>query len=261
MIMTEDKIMIWVYIVSVLTISFLIGGIVSKFYSKESKVWQAFPIFYTFLPALTAVATQALYKKPITWDGWGFHLTGHWFYYVLAFLFPFVYLSANAFVQILFNNYSFKKDIKWSEIVLMVLLQQIVLPLFIIGEEIGWRGFLQNKLLENYGLWTTIVILGAVWGIWHAPLALKGYNLPDHPKFEAFIFYPFICIMYSAIIVFLTLMTKSILPAILFHTTNNNLGGISLLLFDKQDEKKEILIYFILGGFILMMMSFILLRV
>ncbi len=253
-------VIIWVYIAGVLTISLLIGGVVSRFYSKESKVWQAFPTLYTFLPALIAIATQALYKVPITWKGWGFTLAGHWFYYVLAFLFPVVYLSANALVQILFKNYSFKKDIKWSEIVLIAVLQQIVLPIFIMGEEIGWRGFLQNRLLENYGPWTAIVILGIVWGIWHVPVALKGYNLPNHPKFEAFIFYPFVCIVYSAILVFLTLMTKSILPAILFHTTNNNLGGVALLLFDKQDERKEIIIYFTIGGSILLIL-FMLLKV
>jgi membrane protease YdiL (CAAX protease family) len=43
------------------------------------------------------------------------------------------------------------------------------------GEELGWRGFLLPAL-RPLGTWPALLISGAVWGPWHAPLILLGYN-------------------------------------------------------------------------------------
>ena len=49
-----------------------------------------------------------------------------------------------------------------------------------LGEELGWRGLLQRELAP-LGFWTASGIVGVVWGLWHAPLVLNGYNYPEHP--------------------------------------------------------------------------------
>lgn len=43
------------------------------------------------------------------------------------------------------------------------------------GEELGWRGFLTTAL-SPLGFWPSALISGVVWGVWHAPLILLGYN-------------------------------------------------------------------------------------
>lgn len=43
------------------------------------------------------------------------------------------------------------------------------------GEELGWRGFLL-RTLRPLGTWPALLISGFVWGPWHAPLILLGYN-------------------------------------------------------------------------------------
>lgn len=48
------------------------------------------------------------------------------------------------------------------------------------GEELGWRGYLLPKLLP-LGKAKSYLILGVVWGLWHAPLILIGFNYPGHP--------------------------------------------------------------------------------
>ncbi len=48
------------------------------------------------------------------------------------------------------------------------------------GEELGWRGYLLPKLMP-LGKAKAYAILGAVWGLWHAPLVLAGFNYPGHP--------------------------------------------------------------------------------
>lgn len=254
-----NYIKIWTFISIVLCLSFLIGGLVSYFYAKESKVWQAFPTLYTFFPALVALFVMWYFKESITLPNLGLTFSGNWKFYLLAMLLPVIYLGLNNIIQLKLGNYMLKNDLNITEIVVAVIANQFVLLLFIAGEELGWRSFLQNRLIEEYGIWTAVFILGIVWGLWHAPIALKGYNLPNHPKFEAFVFYPFVCICYSAVMVFLTYKTQSIIPAILFHTTNNNLGGLSLLLFDKKNQTSEMIVYFIIG-FLMLTISYFLIN-
>ncbi len=38
------------------------------------------------------------------------------------------------------------------------------------GEEVGWRGFLADRLLRERGLLSTAVLVWAVWALWHLPL-------------------------------------------------------------------------------------------
>ena len=70
---------------------------------------------------------------------------------------------------------------------LMVLLQLIQVPfgaiingLLTLGEETGWRGFLLPAL-RPLGTWPALLVSGAAWGLWHAPIVLLGYNF-DRPN-------------------------------------------------------------------------------
>ena len=53
--------------------------------------------------------------------------------------------------------------------------------LFAFGEEVGWRGYLL-KQFEGKNFLTSAIVIGIVWGLWHAPLILMGYNYPQHPQ-------------------------------------------------------------------------------
>ncbi|HEV3029866.1 MAG TPA: CPBP family intramembrane glutamic endopeptidase, partial [Planctomycetota bacterium] len=53
------------------------------------------------------------------------------------------------------------------------------------GEELGWRGFL-HRALEPLGFWRSSLLIGAIWGLWHAPIILLGHNYPRHPVAGAF---------------------------------------------------------------------------
>jgi membrane protease YdiL (CAAX protease family) len=48
------------------------------------------------------------------------------------------------------------------------------------GEEFGWRGYLLPKLLP-LGKTRAYIILGIIWGLWHAPLIMVGFLAPGHP--------------------------------------------------------------------------------
>lgn len=46
----------------------------------------------------------------------------------------------------------------------------IVLVVNGFGEEIGWRGFLVDRLLERHGVVATALIVAPIWACWHAPM-------------------------------------------------------------------------------------------
>ncbi len=46
-----------------------------------------------------------------------------------------------------------------------------------VSEELGWRGWLQPRL-AGLGFWPMCVLIGVLWGLWHAPIILMGYNYP-----------------------------------------------------------------------------------
>ncbi len=51
---------------------------------------------------------------------------------------------------------------------------------FMLGEELGWRGYLFQRTAEWSGA-KRILFTGSIWGIWHAPLIAMGHNYPEYP--------------------------------------------------------------------------------
>jgi len=61
-----------------------------------------------------------------------------------------------------------------------VLLAPFLAIVIAFGEEYGWRGYLQSELFK-LGRVRGVMVLGVIWGAWHWPLILMGYNYPGHP--------------------------------------------------------------------------------
>src|SRR5579872_914147 len=68
-----------------------------------------------------------------------------------------------------------------STIALVILvtlpLQALLICWINFGEEYGWRGYLLPQLLP-LGQWPALVFSGAIWGFWHTPLILMGFDYP-----------------------------------------------------------------------------------
>ncbi|MEB3755236.1 MAG: CPBP family intramembrane metalloprotease [Desulfurococcales archaeon] len=63
-----------------------------------------------------------------------------------------------------------------GEITLGIILGVYVNSPVALGEEIGWRGYMYTIIRKRYNLLWTSIIIGVIWGFWHAPLILSGYN-------------------------------------------------------------------------------------
>ena len=87
------------------------------------------------------------------------------------------------------------------------------------GEEFGWRGYLQLRLLADHPS-VAAVATGVKWSLWHLPLNLRGYNFPDHPILGMLVF-TVSAIMLSIIFGWLRTKTGSIGSASLGHSATN----------------------------------------
>jgi membrane protease YdiL (CAAX protease family) len=86
-----------------------------------------------------------------------------------------------------------------------------------VGEEIGWRGFLQPRLVRRLGNAGGIALLGFIWAHWHTPLVLHGFNYPATPRLGAWLLWPATCILVSFMLGWLSINGASIWPAVVAH--------------------------------------------
>ena len=96
-----------------------------------------------------------------------------------------------------------------------------------LGEELGWRGLLLTEL-SPLGFWKVSVLTGAIWGIWHAPVIVQGYNFPEAPLAGVFVM-AVATVALSPVYTYLTVRAESVLAATFFHGTFNGFGAMSLV--------------------------------
>lgn len=103
------------------------------------------------------------------------------------------------------------------------------------GEEAGWRGWLQHAL-EPLGRLPQLVLIGVIWGLWHAPLIAAGYNFDNQiPAAAAVLLFTAFCICFGAVLSWLSLRSKSVLPAAIGHAFFNALAGFPAMLVATGD--------------------------
>lgn len=87
-------------------------------------------------------------------------------------------------------------------------------------EEIAWRGYLQPRFLRRYGLFRGIIFVGIVWGVYHFYFDFSGaysWTIVRNHAFDRIIG----TVALSFPMAWLTIRSKSILPATLFHAAYN----------------------------------------
>lgn len=107
----------------------------------------------------------------------------------------------------------------------MILIGATLNALLAFGEEFGWRGYLLWELAP-LGFWKASVAIGAVWGLWHAPLVLAGHNYPSFP-FIGVVAFTITCIAMAPLFTYIVVRSRSVLPAAIFHGVFNAVGFVA----------------------------------
>lgn len=105
------------------------------------------------------------------------------------------------------------------------------------GEELGWRGYLYPALLARMPRLPALLLGGVVWGLWHAPVILLGYNYGDPvlglPMMCGFTF------LYGAVLAWLRARSGSVWPAVLGHAVINGLSSAVLITLGDVDAAPD----------------------
>ncbi|WP_097027349.1 CPBP family intramembrane glutamic endopeptidase [Clostridium peptidivorans] len=131
-----------------------------------------------------------------------------------AFLSAFIFGDVKEFINIFLSAKTF------TGLFMLLLLFPFQFAMFL-GEEYGWRYFLQTALQERLGKRKGIILLGFIWGIWHLPLNLFFYS-PEAP-FYSTLNRLIVCIAYAIFFGFVYMKTKNIWTVSIIHFLNNGL--------------------------------------
>ncbi|MFZ0529645.1 MAG: CPBP family intramembrane glutamic endopeptidase [Propionicimonas sp.] len=95
------------------------------------------------------------------------------------------------------------------------------------GEEYGWRGWLADELRPVGAFWAN-VITGVLWGLWHAPLIVMGFNYGDYGRLGPFFMVAW-CVPMSFLLWRLREVTDSLVAPAALHGAFNGFASVFLL--------------------------------
>ncbi|MBG0771405.1 MAG: CPBP family intramembrane metalloprotease [Anaerolineaceae bacterium] len=124
----------------------------------------------------------------------------------------------------------------WTIVVLQVLQAILFAPVLnaisTFGEEFGWRGYLQSKLMP-LGARKAVLLTGVIWGVWHWPVILMGYNY-GLDYFGAPFLGPLTMVLFTTALAvtlgWLTIKAQSVWPAVIGHGALNGIAAIGFLM-------------------------------
>lgn len=112
-----------------------------------------------------------------------------------------------------------------------VVIAPIINSLFTFGEEFGWRGYLQPKLMA-LGYRKALLLTGVIWGVWHWPVIAMGHNFGFGywgEPWTGFLVMTWFTVTAGIIIGWLTLRGGSVWPAVLAHAATNGIAGAGII--------------------------------
>lgn len=245
------------YVLSALLVGAqILGGIVLK-----SPAGMAIAVAYMFMPALATVVLQRVHGRSVKELG----IRGPWTRgFTLGWLLPPVLALAAFGVALLMPGVTFtpgmegmferfggsltpeqvdqmRRSIEAMPVhpIVLALLQGLIAGVTInavaaFGEELGWRGLLWTEW-RSWGFWRASAAIGAVWGLWHAPLILQGHNYPQHPAAGVGMMIVF-CILLSPLFSYVRQRTGSVLAAAVMHGSLNGTFGLSIMLIQGGND-------------------------
>lgn len=209
-------------------------------------------IMLMFPPAIANVLTRLITK-----EGWKesylhLHIKGNIKYYLIGIFTPLLYevISSFAASYVWGEGFSLKAMLEASGgaagaigTLLTVVSRAAAVAFYTFGEEFGWRAYLYPKLEKLIGMPSALVVGGAIWGVWHAPVTVMGHNFGTdywgYPWLGILLMVVY-CIFVGAFLMWITRKTGSIYPASVAHSVNNNcLLVVFVLIVPSLAEKME----------------------
>ena len=197
--------------------------------SEGSVMW----ILWSFTPTEAAlIMLLVVTRDGYTREGWkslGLHRLGLSVWWIAFGVTLLVTVAASAIVWATpLASFAIPEGGVIDPIIQFLIFVGIFTVSFVLGEEIGMRGYLQPHLM-SLGRNRALFLVGLVWGTWHMPLVFLVPAV-DFPTGNLLLFFP---LFYGTIVAasfiygYLRIYTGSVWPASIAHSVHN--AGWSIL--------------------------------
>ncbi|PFL15188.1 CPBP family intramembrane metalloprotease domain-containing protein [Bacillus cereus] len=105
-------------------------------------------------------------------------------------------------------------------VVLSGILGSLLSLIPVLGEEMGWRGYMLTRLVDAE-FSRPILISGLIWATWHVPIVIAGLYVEGTSVVLSVLGIYFCIVPFSYITAYLRLNTGSVWPSVIIHTTWN----------------------------------------
>ncbi len=219
------------------------GGMTGK-----SFIWMLY--LYMITPTIASIFTRLIFKIPLNW---GLLKFGETINYIWAWIIPILLIISSIVLTYIFRQncpglaklpvLDFSSNLGNSPLTIALshFIINITIGLVInfpatLGEEYGWRGTIFASIMKSgINLKWAIVISGALWGLWYAPLILMGLNFPNHPILGLFVYLIF-SISVGGIYVWIYLKSQSIFASAIAHGVLNGSAQAVMIIMTPKNE-------------------------
>lgn len=236
----------FIFLAITFTTSWTVWILMNAYGLYGSMLYMAVSAMLMFTPLLATLATHIIFKTPIMSLSFRPKLRGNIGKYLIAWLSPCILSILGALVYFLIWRDHFQVflleeallstpfTIQTYSILMFIaaLFGAFINMFFALGEEIGWRGFLYPRLSSRIGKTKAYILTGIIWGLWHTPINIMGYNYgigyPGYPV-SGIIAMCLFCTIIGAWLSYLSDSCNSIWPAALFHGGVNASGSFGIM--------------------------------
>lgn len=156
---------------------------------------------------------------------------------VFFLVFPSLFDASAPYIAQQLAQYGGVSDDQMTVIVVATIIEALTFAPFInmffaFGEETGWRGMLLPLLRERFSFRQSTLIIGVIWGLWHAPITCLGHNYgTGYPGFPITGILSMIvfCTAVGILLAWLREKTNSIWPCALAHGSFNASAGLGVM--------------------------------
>lgn len=187
---------------------------------------------------IAAIVTCLIRQRDLASLGWGW---GAWKYNWLSYTLPlgmttaaYLLIWSGGFGEwydtsfVLAKQHGYHLD-SWSKVaviafhfVVTATLSFLLLLPSVLGEELGWRGFLVPELSKWMSFTGVALVSGILWAVWHWPMIFMGiYGNKITPLYFKLLMFTLFITANAVTLAYLRLKSNSVWTAVIFHMSSN----------------------------------------
>lgn len=155
----------------------------------------------------------------------GLYKTG-WVYLIAIFGGALVSLMSEPFVMLFFPEVEEIADGAMPDLLFSILLSTVIGVIgsvVLLGEEIGWMGYLYPRMEKLCGVIPALIVTGIIRGLWHGVMFIQ---MGLETGLIGFVCLTLSNIFLGSVLVLLTKLTDSVYPATIVHGLSNTLPSV-----------------------------------